>query len=621
MSPKRKKTKVSSNEEGEMKLTNEKNVDDQNKPHNSENCLSEEELRALKRKNFVKACEQVSYKEYYNYAKRFKLVYLPQCINGSNCNHKNVKNSPNINQIPSYAEESFHIEIKSGTWCEALEVCFICLTPDQYLSANILKNIVEIMLNAHDDPDEDFTVSYLLEKCQQVLSQQFSTHPPCLMKTIRKCYIDFLTSSMDRKDNTFTNRDKFEYNKGVVKYCMNRLEYELSLESNDEPLVNEYEITPEEMKDSVKGLHWQKQKLELYETLKREDRINRIMAVLESVIELLQFDLVIWLSRYNNNTGCHIMRSHRPLMAFVLWSDNILFTGAVNNNCRQILRIFSYMVHLSYPEEHIRIMTMWLNSIIQTFYICENNSNSDYPNTGKYCNAFAKEFYKIISGLPRESVLKILQRVQPTYMQNILGTLHLQSTIPTTKDNIIEIVIEFLENSQWTKYPTSNIDLEMFLDNSIKIRKVKSMSNYLSKILHKIHKENLPVSKSFNQYPKFDPNFLKDASLIDQSYVVFALYITLNACLDAYSVQHVQNVLDSLNENLTQGSHIDKSQPSSEFCTYNVTVPFIKHYRSIYTLLKELIINFNKVKNNGTLPSSFKVFKKIDFLAPLVNFS
>ncbi|XP_013177629.1 PREDICTED: uncharacterized protein LOC106125096 [Papilio xuthus] len=483
MSPKRKKTKVSSNEEGEMKLTNEKNVDDQNKPHNSENCLSEEELRALKRKNFVKACEQVSYKEYYNYAKRFKLVYLPQCINGSNCNHKNVKNSPNINQIPSYAEESFHIEIKSGTWCEALEVCFICLTPDQYLSANILKNIVEIMLNAHDDPDEDFTVSYLLEKCQQVLSQQFSTHPPCLMKTIRKCYIDFLTSSMDRKDNTFTNRDKFEYNKGVVKYCMNRLEYELSLESNDEPLVNEYEITPEEMKDSVKGLHWQKQKLELYETLKREDRINRIMAVLESVIELLQFDLVIWLSRYNNNTGCHIMRSHRPLMAFVLWSDNILFTGAVNNNCRQILRIFSYMVHLSYPEEHIRIMTMWLNSIIQTFYICENNSNSDYPNTGKYCNAFAKEFYKIISGLPRESVLKILQRVQPTYMQNILGTLHLQSTIPTTKDNIIEIVIEFLENSQWTKYPTSNIDLEMFLDNSIKIRKVKSMSNYLSKIL------------------------------------------------------------------------------------------------------------------------------------------
>lgn len=57
-----------------------------------------------------------------------------------------LKLQPNINQIPSYAEESFQIEIKSGTWSEALEVCFICLTPNQYLSANILKNIVEIML-------------------------------------------------------------------------------------------------------------------------------------------------------------------------------------------------------------------------------------------------------------------------------------------------------------------------------------------------------------------------------------------------------------------------------------------------------------------------------------------
>lgn len=160
-----------------------------------------------------------------------------------------------------------------------------------------VNSVLFIFQNAHEDPDEDYTVAYLLEKCQDVLAQQFSIHPPCLMKTIRKCYNDFLTSSMDRKENTFTNRDKYEYNKGIVKYCMNRLEYEVSSKSIDEPLINEYEITPEEMKDSVKGLHWQKQKLELYETLNRQDRINRLMAVLESIIELLQFDLVIWHSR------------------------------------------------------------------------------------------------------------------------------------------------------------------------------------------------------------------------------------------------------------------------------------------------------------------------------------
>lgn len=102
---------------------------------------------------------------------------------------------------------------------------------------------------------------------------------------------------MDPKDNTFTNRSQFSCDKGIVKYCMNRLEYEISSESKDGPLVNKYENVPEEMKQSVKGLHWQKEKFEIFETLNRIERIKRLMSALESIIELLQFDLAIWHSR------------------------------------------------------------------------------------------------------------------------------------------------------------------------------------------------------------------------------------------------------------------------------------------------------------------------------------
>lgn len=48
--------------------------------------------------------------------------------------------------MPSYAEESFKIEIKNNMWYEALEVCHMCITPVQYLSADVLKEVVEIML-------------------------------------------------------------------------------------------------------------------------------------------------------------------------------------------------------------------------------------------------------------------------------------------------------------------------------------------------------------------------------------------------------------------------------------------------------------------------------------------
>jgi hypothetical protein len=55
------------------------------------------------------------------------------------------------------------------------------------------------------------------------------------------------------------------------------------------------------------------------------------------------------------------MRSHKPLMAYLLWSNNVLYTGAVNNNCRQIMRLFVYLVHLQYPEEHLKTITVSCN--------------------------------------------------------------------------------------------------------------------------------------------------------------------------------------------------------------------------------------------------------------------
>lgn len=128
--------------------------------------------------------------------------------------------------------------------------------------------------------------------------QNFSTHPPCFTKSIRNCYKTFLTSPMSLKDNTFTNRTEFECSKGIVKYCMNRLEHELSFDSTDGPLLDKDAHIPPEMKHTLRGLHWQKEKFEIFELLNREDRIERLFAVLETVVELLQFDLAIWHSRY-----------------------------------------------------------------------------------------------------------------------------------------------------------------------------------------------------------------------------------------------------------------------------------------------------------------------------------
>lgn len=128
--------------------------------------------------------------------------------------------------------------------------------------------------------------------------QNFSTHPPCFMKSLRNCYKDFLISPMPLKENTFTNRTEFECSKGIVKYCMCRLEHELSFDSTDGPLVNKEAHIPQDMKHSLKGIYWQKENFEIFELLNREERIERLFIVLDTIVELLQFDLAVWHSRY-----------------------------------------------------------------------------------------------------------------------------------------------------------------------------------------------------------------------------------------------------------------------------------------------------------------------------------
>lgn len=54
-------------------------------PQNEE-MHDQKDLAALRRKNFVTACEKVSYDAYFNRQKRLQMVYFPACAKGE-CKH------------------------------------------------------------------------------------------------------------------------------------------------------------------------------------------------------------------------------------------------------------------------------------------------------------------------------------------------------------------------------------------------------------------------------------------------------------------------------------------------------------------------------------------------------
>ncbi|XP_047506816.1 uncharacterized protein LOC125050823 [Pieris napi] len=579
-----------------------------NKRIKQENPILSEDKESLKRKNFVQACKQVSYNAFLNYPERFDLLSLPLCAQ-SRCIHQDLKNCM-VKQVPGRVEELFKIEMKSNMWYEALDICRLCITPSNYLSDNILKDIVEIILNAHEDSTWNYSMSNLLGKCQQILSLNFSMHPPCAMKSIRKCYINFLTSPMDLKQNTFTDRTKYESSKGIVKYCVTRLEAELNPEINENALFDKLENTPDNIKNSVQGLHWQKEKFEIFEMLTRSERIERIMTVLESLIELLQNDLAIWHSRYTKNLGSHLMRSNKPLMAHILWSQNILYTGAVTNNTRQILKLFVHFVHLQYPERHIKTLTMWLNAVIQTFYICENNSNGDYPNIGKYSLAFTNEFYKMITALPQASILRILERLQPSFMRYLISKKHLQSILKSNEDEIIGMFLYFIKNRQWEEYPICK-DFNLTIELNVKQIKPKKILAYLTKqCIWKINESKLIKMEPKIVYPKLDSNYVEN-NIVNQNYLISILYIALQGFLDAYSIQQIQEIWEELNKQLDQDMLSDYSSATN---MYSVSEDFVKKYRSIYQNFQELVMILHQIKNDGSFPDILKIFTNIKLL-------
>ncbi|CAH2107125.1 unnamed protein product [Euphydryas editha] len=206
-------------------------------------------------------------------------------------------NCDKIQQLSPGASNIINTDVNGNMWHVALENIFLCITPKQYLTAKILSDIVEIMLNAHDHENSEYTIAHLINRCEQTLAFHFRMHPPCFNhENILNVYQEFLMGEKNKTEKQYSNRHEYECKKGIIKFCFNRLDYEVSSESKDGPLINKDEVTPQELK-GTRIKHFENEHLILYELLERSDRIKRLMAVLSSIIELLQFNLLIFKSR------------------------------------------------------------------------------------------------------------------------------------------------------------------------------------------------------------------------------------------------------------------------------------------------------------------------------------
>lgn len=208
-----------------------------------------------------------------------------------------------------------------------------------------------------------------------------------------------------------------------------------------------------------------------------------------------------------------------------------------------------------------------------------------------------------------------MEKIQPTYMKHLIGTLHIKKLLLTEETCIIRNLIDFIKQSTWKNYPETESNIQVSNNTFFRPRKIKRKLKYLTNKCTAWRSETVIEDVEKQLYPKMESEMHNDEE-INRNQVVHTLFITLEAYLDAYSVQNVQETLGNLNEQVmkTDENELVLHNFLPELSSYSVTEQFIKKYRSIFQMLKELVILLQEVKSDGDLPVVLKVFEKIDLL-------
>lgn len=209
--------------------------------------------------------------------------------------------------------------------------------------------------------------------------------------------------------------------------------------------------------------------------------------------------------------------------------------------------------------------------------------------------------------MPHSSIVRIIERIEPSYMKHILGVMHAQRLLLTDNDCIISILIQFINNSQWEKYPKDDNQIILAERLFPKPKKIKKVLNYLIKKCTSWTHESTSENR---KYGKINLELLQNESEPSINHVIHTLYITLEAYIDTYDIHCVKETWDKLNEEALNHS---SSQTKQEYGSYTVTEHIIKKYKSILKDINELHLAFQNLKSVG-VPEPLCIFENAGLL-------
>lgn len=381
-------------------------------------------------------------------------IAVPPCIVSEVCQHEEL-----VEVSSSHRDNLLLTMIDADLIIAMIRACSQHLSAKVYPSPSLIHAVFQIMKETSNKEAISLAKSYL----KKVLR----LFPPCC-PTLRKYYLNILHSS----DVKILTQPSWFWSLRSLDFVEERLnELETHLESMLKPDQLKQRtilpgirkiVKPRRFRDSpspvkrssrrkseihdasaasfssedieviVNGLSSEasqkrQARLESLRSMTNEEKTDHIFSRFDILVDILESDLVLWLSKNADNTKISD-RTVCPLVVLALWKPES-DTGFDSINCRRIFSMYAFGWVLKLYPRYLKTLSRLIALIAEITSASEPNSKNLHPHTGDCCDNLSRKLSDALKNPAlSESRAKAVKMLKPDWLQmqvsaNLLGIL------------------------------------------------------------------------------------------------------------------------------------------------------------------------------------------------------
>uniref|UniRef100_A0A182RD54 Uncharacterized protein n=1 Tax=Anopheles funestus TaxID=62324 RepID=A0A182RD54_ANOFN len=360
---------------------------------------SEPELIAFDKLRFVLG------RHYFDVCQRLGLDYVPYCVrNIAECAQRHVcKRSKRTRCVGLIRQTSTHDQIREFRPDQFIEFLNQAIMRHEFIGAELFVAGLQLMLTLNQPSVElelEYGVVDIVIGTGEVLEKCLKYFPPCRWD-LRPAYQCIVFGQLDAQ--CFEQCDQRE---GLLRNVLHLIEHYIETESElvnrpctrKRPTKRGQTFEDDEMV-SYNYISWMLANRLRYDfnKLSRAERFERLFAVLQVLVKLLEMDFAMWILRNPTKTQQNLCNPSRsPLVAQLVWNGDY---GSVNLFIKKLFQIFINMNALHYPKDDIAVISRLLSIVTVAVNLCEfqhSEGQIQYPCVKDNSLHYARQLWKTL---------------------------------------------------------------------------------------------------------------------------------------------------------------------------------------------------------------------------------